>query len=126
MLKTNYKKFFFNYKENICSVEEMLKYFDKIDLKSNVDDKKVGKYYFYYYLARSFVRRFKEIILYLIKGKHYRNYREYHKEKMKNFKSDEVVSKFNSLITLNNETLNDYKVNEIIPRIFCFEKVASN
>lgn len=113
---------FSNYEDKICSVENMIKCLDKIKIIKNSKDKNINFYYFNYYLVRSYVRILKENILKIVNGKNYREFKDYMKSKMVNFKYNEINYKFKAILESNNQTVKEYQVKEIIPKIFCFEK----
>jgi len=113
---------FNNYEDKVCSVENMIKHLDKIQIIKNSKDKNINLYYFNYYLIRSYLRILKENILKIVKGKNYKEFKEYMKLKMANFKYDEINYKFKAILKSNNQPVEEYQVKEIIPKIFCFEK----
>ena len=120
-VKKDLNKAFHNYNSKICSASEMLKFLNKINVPSK-KDKKIGFFYFYYYLARSFARIVKDKVLYTIKDDHYKNFKKYMKAKMVNFKYKELNSKFKIIVRSNHENHKSFTVKEIIPKIFSIEK----
>tara|TARA_B100000902_G_C27301227_1_gene912915 strand:+ start:159 stop:1580 length:1422 start_codon:yes stop_codon:yes gene_type:complete len=116
---------FHNYDSKVCSVSEMIKFLDKINVLER-EDKKIGFFYFYYYLIRSFARVIKDNLLYLIKDDYYKNYKKYMKAKMVNFKYNELNSKFKIIVKSNEQNHKLFSLKEIIPRIFSIEKKDIN
>jgi surface carbohydrate biosynthesis protein len=115
-------KALYNYSSEVCSVKEMIHYLDKIRLKNNRNDKNINKFYFIYYLIRSLLSKLKHKILLIFSSQEDRNFAKYMSEKMKGFNYDEVSSKFRIISQAGGKDLDDFQINELIPKIFCIEK----
>ena len=116
------KKALYNYEDDICSVKEMLIYLDKIKIDNQRNDKRVNKTYFYYFFLRSLISKLKRKILFIFKNKKDKELDRYMKKKMLGFDFNEVNDKLKTIILAGDKDFKDFKVNELIPKIFCIEK----
>ena len=57
LVNDHLKKSFFNFRNNKCSVSEVLNYVNKIDIMTERDDKNTGFLYFYYYHLRTIFKK---------------------------------------------------------------------
>ena len=121
-VKKNIKKALHNVDVNICSVKEMLIYLNKINLKNNKDDKNINKYYFFYYLLRSYLGKIKYKVRMYFASQKQRDFEKYMKAKTYGLNIVEVKEKFKIISNAGRKNQNDFDVKEIIPRIFCVEK----
>ncbi len=121
-IKKNIKKALYNVDINICSVKEMLTYLNKINLKNNRDDKNINKYYFFYYLFRSYLGIIKHKVRMYFASQKEKDFENYMQAKTSGFNIIEITEKFKIISNAGKKNINDFNVKEIIPRIFCVEK----
>ena len=121
-VKVHINKALYNYSSEVCSVKEMLYYFDKIILRDDIKDKNINKFYFFYYLARSFIGRLKRKIIFIFSSQKDRDFSRYMNEKMAGFNFHEISNKFKIISEAGGKSIKDFQINELIPKIFCIEK----
>tara|TARA_B100001057_G_C22868395_1_gene957630 strand:- start:6278 stop:7705 length:1428 start_codon:yes stop_codon:yes gene_type:complete len=119
----NVKRALYNYDENICSVSEMLIHLDKINVNNNRDDKKINKIFFYYLFLRSHLGRLKRKISFIFKSKKDKRTEKYLRKKMIGFDFKEVTKKLKLIIQAGKKDKKNFKVKELIPKIFCVENI---
>ena len=103
------------------TTKEMLNHLEKISLKNYRQDKNINKFYFFYYLLRSYLGIIKHKFRTFFASQEKRDYEKYMQAKTAGFNIIEVKQKFKIIVDAGEKNIDDFDVKEIIPRIFCVE-----
>ena len=95
---------------------------DRININHKIDDKKINKLFFNYFFLSSLLGRLKRKILFIFKNEKDKKTERYLGKKMLGFNFKEVDKKLKSIILACKKDDKDFKVSELIPKIFCIEK----
>lgn len=112
-----------NYSKKSCSVENMLKIFNKSKLSSEGEDKKSDFLNFSLYFLRRTIRRIYLYIKINVTSKNYSDKLKYFRDKMTNYNKKIVTEKVEKVCEINNYDKKGIIVKEMYPSMFLIDKI---